>query len=172
MSKSSKWVAGGLCGVAFLIVMTCVAAAGGFAIGRLGSDRESHYEQVVVSRVIDGDTIELADGRRVRYIGIDTPEIAGSDGSPECYALEAHTRNRELVEGQAVELGRGIEDKDRFGRLLRYVFIDDVFVNAQLVAEGYAHASSFGSERRFQQVFTQLEQYSRLRNRGLWDACE
>ncbi|MFW6116830.1 MAG: thermonuclease family protein [bacterium] len=172
MSKSSRWVAGGLCGVALLIVMTCVAAAGGFAIGRLGRDGESHYEEGVVSRVIDGDTIELTDGRRVRCIGIYTHEIAGSDGSPECYVHEAHARNRELVEGKTVELGRGIEDKDRFSRLLRYVFVDDVFVNAQLVAEGYAYASSFGPEHRFQQVLTQLEHYSRLRNRGLGDACE
>jgi micrococcal nuclease len=153
-------------------MMICAATAGGFLLGRGSAGSRSGYEEVTVRRVVDGDTIELADGRRVRYIGIDTPEMVGADGEPECYGPEAEARNRELVEGETVELGRGIENRDRFGRLLRYVFIDGVFVNAQLVAEGYAYASGIGPERRFRQVFTQLEQYSRLRKRGLWRACD
>lgn len=129
------------------------------------------YEKVLVARVIDGDTIELADGRKVRYIGIDTPETVHPNKGQECYGPEAVARNQQLVEGKVVELQSGIEDSDQYGRFLRYVYIGGVFVNAQLVAEGYAYASSYGPASRFQQVFAQLQQYGKLKGRGLWSAC-
>ena len=119
-------------------------------------------EQVLVVRVIDGDTIELQDGRRVRYLGIDTPELG------EDYATEATTRNKELVEGKEVELQRGKRDKDEYGRLLRYVYVNGVFVNAELVAQGYAKAYIFDPDERYSQVLVQLEQYAKIRERGLW----
>lgn len=119
-------------------------------------------EQALVSRVIDGDTIELQNGRRVRYLGIDTPE------SGEYYGAEATTRNKELVEGKVVELQRGERDEDEYGRLLRYVYVDGVFVNAELVAQGYAKAYIFDPDERFSQVLVQLEQYAKTKNRGLW----
>ena len=129
------------------------------------------YEKVLVARVIDGDTIELADGRKVRYIGIDTPETVHPNKGQGCYGPEAVARNQQLVEGKVVELQSGIEDSDQYGRFLRYVYIGGVFVNAQLVAEGYAYASSYGPASRFQQVFAQLQQYGKLKGRGLWSAC-
>ncbi|MBA7649942.1 hypothetical protein ES703_57741 [subsurface metagenome] len=119
-------------------------------------------EQALVVRVIDGDTIELADGRRVRYLGIDTAE------SGEYYASEATARNRELVEGKTVELQRGERDCDEYARLLRYVYIDGVFVNAELVAQGYARAYIFDPDERYSQVLVQLEQYAKMKNKGLW----
>jgi len=112
--------------------------------------------------VIDGDTVELADGSRVRYLGIDTPELG------EYYADEATARNRELVEGKMVELQRGKRDKDEYDRLLRYVYVDGVFVNAELVAQGYAKAYIFDPDDRYSQVLVQLEQYAKLRGQGLW----
>ena len=116
----------------------------------------------MVVRVIDGDTIELQDGSRVRYLGIDTPET----GEP--YYSEATAKNRELVEGKVVELQSGLRDKDEYGRLLRYVFIDGTFVNAELVAQGYARAYIFNQDERFSQVLVQLEQYAKMKNRGPW----
>jgi len=92
--------------------------------------------------------------------------------SPECSGVKVRARNREPVAGGIAELWKGLEDKDRFSHLLRYVLVDEVFANGQLVAKGYVDASSFGPERRFQQVFTELEQCSRLKSRGLWEACE
>ena len=136
------------------------------------SQTSTTYEEAVVIRVIDGDTIELDDGRRVRYIGIDTPETVHPEKDVECYGPEATVRNRELVEGKTVEMQAGVEESDRYGRLLRYVHVDGRFVNALLVAEGYARASSFGDEKRFRQVFVQLEQYSQMLKRGMWEACE
>jgi len=119
-------------------------------------------EQVLVVRVIDGDTIELQDGRRVRYLGIDTPE------SGEYYSTEATAKNRELVEGKLVELQRGKRDRDEYDRLLRYVYIDGVFVNAELVAQGYATSYIFDPDERYSQVLVQLEQYAKMKKRGLW----
>ncbi len=123
-------------------------------------------EQVLVVRVIDGDTIELQDGRRVRYLGIDTPELG------EDYGVEASVRNRELVENKVIELQRGKRDKDEYGRLLRYVYVDGVFVNAELIAQGYAKAYIFDPDERYSQVLVQLEQYAKMRKRGLWATNE
>ena len=119
-------------------------------------------EEALVVRVIDGDTIELADGSRVRYLGIDTPELG------EAYSSEATTRNKELVEGKIVELQPGKRDQDEYGRFLRYVYIDGVFVNAELVAQGYAMAYIFDPDERYSQILVQLEQYAKMRQRGLW----
>jgi len=119
-------------------------------------------EQALVVRVIDGDTIELQDGSRVRYLGIDTPET----GEP--YYSEATARNKELVEGKVVNLQKGKRDRDEYDRLLRYVYVDGVFVNAELVAQGYAMAYIFDPDERYSQVLVQLEQYAKLRNIGVW----
>jgi micrococcal nuclease len=120
------------------------------------------YEQALVARVIDGDTVEIADGRHVRYLGIDTPEVG------DYYADEATARNRDLVEGKTIELQRGSRDQDEYGRLLRYVYVDGTFVNAELVAEGYATAYIFDPDDWYSQVLVQLEQYARMKELGLW----
>jgi micrococcal nuclease len=120
------------------------------------------YEQALVTSVIDGDTVELADGRHVRYLGIDTPEVG------HYYADEATARNKGLVEGKTIELQRGSRDQDEYGRLLRYVYVDGTFVNAELVAEGYATAYIFDPDDGYSQVLVQLEQYARMKELGLW----
>ena len=145
--------------VSFLIVLA-IGFGGGYLFGHTGSTPAT--EQALVARVIDGDTIELADGSRVRYLGIDTPE------TDEYYYAEATAKNRELVEGKIIELQRGERDHDAYDRLLRYVYVDGVFVNAELVAQGYAKAYIFDPDERYSQVLVQLEQYAKLRQRGLW----
>jgi Micrococcal nuclease (thermonuclease) homologs len=120
------------------------------------------YEDAVVTRVIDGDTIEIAGGHRVRYIGIDTPER----GEP--YYLEALKANRNLVEGKMVRLEKDVEDKDKYGRLLRYVYVDGMMVNAELVRAGYAYSYSYAPNLRYQVCFLQLEREARGQGRGLW----
>jgi micrococcal nuclease len=119
-------------------------------------------ERALVVRVIDGDTVELQDGRYVRYLGVDTPELG------EHYGSEATARNRELVEGKMVELRSGKTDQDAYGRLLRYVFVDGIFVNAELVAQGYATAYIFDPDDPYSQVLVRLEQFAKTRERGLW----
>jgi len=144
-----------------VVLLIGIAIGLGTGYGLWHSD-DSVYEQALVTSVIDGDTIELADGRRVRYLGIDTPE------SGEYYAAEATARNKELVEGKRVELQRGKRDQDEYGRLLRYVYIDGVFVNAELIVQGYATAYIFDPDDRYSQILVQLEQYAKMKNRGLW----
>ena len=116
----------------------------------------------LVTRVIDGDTIELSNGDRVRYIGIDTPE------KDICYFQEASQKNSELVLNKQVKLEKDVSETDRYGRLLRYVYIDNIFVNELLVREGYANASSYPPDVKYQEVFTLAEQEARTHAKGLW----
>jgi len=121
--------------------------------------------QVRVVRVIDGDTIEIEGGARVRYIGIDTPELYPQT---EHYGREAWAENQELVAGKVVALEKDVTETDRYGRLLRYVYVDGVFVNAELVKWGYAYASPYGLNVKYQELFSQLEEEAREAGRGLW----
>ena len=123
-------------------------------------------EKAKVMAVIDGDTIEIDGGETVRYIGIDTPE------TDECYGPEATEANRELVEGKEIILIRDVENRGKYGRLLRYVIVDGRFVNAELVRLGYAEPRSYGESVMFQQVLTLFGRYAREEGVGLWGQCQ
>ena len=111
-----------------------------------------------VSRVVDGDTIKLENGETVRYIGIDTPETVDPRKPVQCFGKEASGKNRELVEGREVRLVKDISETDKYKRILRYVYIGDVFVNDYLVRNGYAHASSYPPDVKYQDQFREAEQ--------------
>lgn len=125
----------------------------------------------LVTRVIDGDTIEIAGGERVRYIGIDTPEQAQGASTPECFADEAQKRNEELVLGRHITLVRDVRDRDTYHRLLRYVFVDGTFVNETLVREGFARAVSYPPDTAHQALFQNAERAARAATSGLWRSC-
>ena len=129
-------------------------------------------EEELVTKVIDGDTIELEGGKRVRYIGINTPELHHPKKGVECYSKEAYKANRALVEGKRVILKKDISGKDRYGRLLRYVFVDNIFVNEQLVKEGYAMSVSYPPDIAVQTVFIQAEKVAQEQKKGLWGECK
>jgi micrococcal nuclease len=120
------------------------------------------YAEATVTRVIDGDTIEIEGGERVRYIGIDAPE----EGEP--YYQEATEANRNLVEGKRVRLEKDVEDKDEYGRLLRYVWVYHTMVNAELVRFGYAYSYSYRPNTRYQEYILEVEKEAREQERGLW----
>lgn len=121
-------------------------------------------------RVIDGDTIELADGRVVRYIGVDAPEqYMGKP--PECFAHEATAFNRNLVEGKLIMLEKDTSEIDRFGRLLRYVFVGEVLVNGELIKNGYAKAKAYPPDTRYRIEFEEQERVAKEENKGVWQAC-
>lgn len=131
-----------------------------------------------VTKVIDGDTIEVNGGIKVRYIGIDTPEIGDSRKKVECYGREAAEFNKQLVEGKEVRLEKDISETDKFGRLLRYVYlpadrqgVNDLFVNDYLVRQGYAYAATFPPDVKYQEQFREAEKEARENSRGLWSAC-
>lgn len=117
---------------------------------------------VIVTWVIDGDTVEIEGGYRVRYIGIDAPE------GDEAYYWEALQANRTLVEGEKVRLEKDVEDKDKYGRLLRYVWVDNTMVNVELVKLGYAYSYSYPPNLKYQTYLLQMEQEAREHKRGLW----
>jgi endonuclease YncB( thermonuclease family) len=108
-----------------------------------------------VTYIVDGDTIDVALGGttyRVRYIGMDTPERG------DYFCSEATEANRAPVEGQQVILVKDVSETDRFGRLLRYVYLEDgTFVNAELVRQGYAVIATFPPDVRHQELFLELE---------------
>ncbi len=119
-----------------------------------------------VTRVIDGDTITIEGGYRVRYIGIDTPEI-----HPElrAYGMEALEANRKLVEGKEVWLEWDVSETDKYGRLLRYVYVEDIFVNAELVRQGLAkEAKAYPPDIEYQDYLEELEAEARQAGRGMW----
>ncbi|MBI1885821.1 MAG: thermonuclease family protein [Chloroflexi bacterium] len=127
-----------------------------------------------VSRVIDGDTIEVSiKGRlyKVRYTGIDTPETVDPRRPVQCFGREASERNRELVEGETVGLEKDISETDHFGRLLRYVWVGGRMVNALLVKGGFATAATYPPDVKYADLFLQLQRKARDAGRGLWGAC-
>jgi micrococcal nuclease len=126
-----------------------------------------------VVRVIDGDTVALASGRLVRYIGIDAPEVRRRKNGhwvldPEPFGLAALDENRRLVEGRPVRLRFDVERTDRFGRLLAYVWIDDLLVNETLVKEGLARAHRYGRNTALAVRLEAAEREARAARRGLW----
>jgi micrococcal nuclease len=120
-----------------------------------------------VSGIIDGDTIEVVlagQTYRLRYIGIDCPE-------PGEYGSEQATQaNRQLVEGKTVRLEEDVSETDQYGRLLRYVYVGGIFVNAELVRRGYASAWTYPPDVAFSDLFAQFEREARENGRGLWAA--
>jgi micrococcal nuclease len=131
------------------------------------------HELAQVLSVVDGDTIRVQlNGveETVRYIGIDTPEPY-RDGEPACYSGEASRRNTELVAGREVRLVPDAEDRDRYERLLRYVYVDDVFVNKQLLEQGYATTLTIRPNTQFASAFATIEVNARAAGVGLWSAC-
>ncbi len=129
----------------------------------------SHSGQIVkVIEVIDGDTIKIETGETVRYIGINTPELKDPRKDIECFSKEASDKNRQLVEGKVVELEKDISEADKYGRLLRYVWIGDRLINEELVREGFAQSSTFPPDIKYQARFIEAARLAQSENKGFW----
>ncbi len=127
----------------------------------------------VVGRVVDGDTIVLRGGERVRYIGMDTPESVKPGTPVQCFAKAASHANDRLVAGERVKLRYDAERRDRYGRTLAYVYRarDGLFVNAALVRRGYARQLTIPPNVAHADLFRRLAARARESARGLWRAC-
>ncbi len=132
----------------------------------------SGLARVKVIRVIDGDTIEIEGGNKVRYIGIDTPETSHPQKGLECFGKEATNKNKELLEGKEVMIEKDVSETDKYGRLLRYVYTGDIFVNDYLVREGFAYSSSYPPDVKYQNQLLDAQKEARQENRGLWNSCQ
>ncbi len=128
-------------------------------------------DAVKVTRVIDGDTIEIDGGERVRYIGIDTPETVDPRKPVQCFGVEASKKNKELVEGKEVRLEKDITERDKYGRLLRYIWVGDSLINLELVKQGFAYSYSYPPDVKYQNQFVKAQQEAREAKLGLWSDC-
>lgn len=150
---------------------------------RIPFGKHFEYSNIRVKRVVDGDTLLLDNGERVRLIGIDTPEVHQSDklfrdsqrsGEDIRTIQEMGKRSseftRELVEGKFVRLEFDVEKQDKYNRLLAYVYLvdDGIFVNAEIIREGYASLLSIPPNIKYADEFQRLYQDARVQRKGLW----
>ena len=143
-----------------LLVLYCAAS----------STAAGSIEGTVV-RVVDGDTIYVQLGDRVekiRYIGVNSPEIHHPIKGEEPGGREAAEVNRRLVDGHHVRLELDVRARDRYGRLLAYVWVGNTMVNAELLRLGYAQVMTVPPNVRHQDLFLRLQREARDANRGLW----
>ncbi len=137
-----------------------------------GISLQSGYaaETVVhVKRVNDGDTITLTDGRLVRYIGVDTPEIDYERRRAEPLAYEARDFNRIMLKAGGVRLEFDRQTKDGYGRTLAYVFLrDGTFVNAEILRQGYGFFLPTGKNNRYGRKLLEAQREAMSAGRGIW----
>lgn len=172
MTETAIRVLAGSTLVAILLI-TCTAAPPALAAADARDRRTA-----TVERVTDGDTIQVSGGdignESVRLIGIDTPEVDGPYTRAECFGAKATDRARELMPvGTKVELVLDVQERDRFGRVLAYVYRvrDGRFVNAAMVRGGFATAITIPPNVEHADRLRQLERDARDARRGLWGAC-
>ncbi|MCK9572905.1 MAG: thermonuclease family protein [Candidatus Omnitrophica bacterium] len=136
------------------------------------------YSHIKVTHVIDGDTVKLADGKTLRYIGIDTPETRIKQGGnfmyqPQPFAIEAKKLNEKLVLGKTVKIEFDVEKTDKYKRLLGYCFLEDgTFVNNELLKQGLAVIYTHPPNIKFSDTFFTAQQKARKEKKGLWGAYE
>lgn len=165
--------------IIFLIPQRTVAPVSGGVSSSFSSAAEApdlHQGVFFVTRVVDGDTIDVRDSEgtieRVRFIGIDTPETVDERKPMQCYGPEASTRMKELLEGESVELSRKPEeDRDDYNRLLRYVFLREEDIGAQMIEEGFARSVCIPFPHPKCEEYAALEKSARAEKRGRWGAC-
>ena len=139
-------------------------------------------DTLTVERVIDGDTLQLSSGEKIRLIGIDTPEASDNPKTRRdsertekaiqdiiAMGKETSAFTHKLVEGKEIRLEFDVQQRDKYGRLLAYVYLTDgTFVNAEIVKAGYAQVMTISPNVKYQQLFLELERESREQARGLW----
>lgn len=118
--------------------------------------------------VYDGDTVKLANGEDIRYLGINTPEMNYKNPPAEYFAEDAKEFNRRLVEGKIVRLEFDAQKKDKYGRTLAYVYAGDIFVNRRMVEEGYAKVLVIPPNEKYADDFIRLQRKARKQRKGLW----
>ena len=132
-------------------------------------------QSVRVIRVIDGDTIEIEGNKKVRYIGINSPEFyrdtTGKKTGEQCFANESYLENKRLVEGKTIRIEKDVSETDKYGRLLRFVYIDKIFVNEYLISNGYAKIMTIKPDIKLSQQFKIDEKEAKENDRGLWKEC-
>lgn len=145
------------------------------------SSERKNFEYGLVTTVSDGDTIEINDKDKVRFLGIDTPELEHKQSNIklECFAKDAETRMRQLVLGKYVYLEKESRDKDKYGRLLRNVFLPldkeetkFLYLNGYMLGEGYARLYVLEQKLKYKEGLEIYQEEAQLEKRGLWGSCD
>ena len=129
---------------------------------------------VRVTKVTDGDTVHVAylgSDERVRLIGVNTPEVSWYGGRAQCFGVEAARYTRDWLSGRVVRVGFDVARRDRYGRLLAYVFLGPELFNLTLVQRGYAVADPVRPDTAMAASFAAAESIARRKGMGLWTAC-
>lgn len=134
-------------------------------------------EQAVVTKVVDGDTIELDTNQTVRLIGIDTPETVDPRRPVGCFGKEASNEVKGLLTNKKVILQKDVSEVDKYKRLLRYVYLpldngQILFVNDYLIREGFAKTLTYPPDVKYNEQFRQAERKAREASKGLWGKCK
>ena len=128
-------------------------------------------QTVRVVRVIDGDTIEIEGKIKVRYVGVNTPELHDPRKPIECFGQAASDENKRLVEGKEIYIQKDVSETDKFKRLLRYVWVGDMFINDYLVRQGFAQVSTYPPDVKYVSQFLEAQKEAQDNKRGLWKEC-
>lgn len=154
--------------IAWLVVITMLVLTMAGCSSADGPAPNGEME-ATVKRVVDGDTFEIASGDKVRMIGVDTPETVKPNHPVEPYGKEASAFTKQMLAKKQVLLRFDIEPRDKYGRLLAYVYLPDgTFVNEKLIREGYARIMTIPPNVRHADLFLQAEREAREQDRGLW----
>ncbi|MEA2102916.1 MAG: thermonuclease family protein [Thermodesulfobacteriota bacterium] len=120
-----------------------------------------------VVRVFDGDTIEIFGGDRIRLIGVDAPEIESRYGQAEPFGNKSRRYLKQMIGGEKVRLVSGPQARDKYGRRLCYVYLDDTLVNGRIIQDGWARAYTRFSFR-YRELFVSYEKKARAQGKGMW----
>jgi len=157
----------------FVPIGIVIAVIASFAFAGIASQKApsvpSAAEKALVARVIDGDTIQLDDGRKVRLIGVDTPETVHPQKEVEYYGKEASDFTKSMLEGKEVYLEYDIQPTDKYGRTLAYIWLSDgTLFNELLVLKGFAQVSTYPPNVKYVERFTTAQKKAIEANTGLW----
>lgn len=146
---------------------------------KLDQNLDEKVEKVTVNRAVDGDTVELTDGRKIRYLNVDTPETVKAGTAVKCFGPEASKFNKELmIKNRTIWLTSDKAKTDRYGRDLRFVFLKneetssvELSVNANLVKLGFGQAKSYSPNTTYKKDFEKWQFEAQQKNIGIWKSC-
>lgn len=133
-------------------------------------------ERVLVTKVVDGDTIVVEGNQTVRFIGIDTPETVDPRRPVGCYGKEASNETKKLLTNKNIILQKDISDKDKYNRILRYIYLplengQTLFVNDYLIRQGFGKVLTYPPDVKYDTQFREAEAQAKMDKKGLWGRC-
>lgn len=146
-------------------------------IGCFSAVSSTEYKNILVTEVVDGDTVRLVNDKLLRYIGIDTPELRIKKNGkfvymPQPFGKEAKALNQKLVEGKHVRVEFDVQKLDKYNRLLGYCFVNDLFVNQEMLNQGVAVLYTYPPNVRYTDDFFQAQKTAQENKQGLWGSYE